>query len=291
MRYDDLGLINAAMAQLGGKTPTHEGRALEREVPTLDSWPDPLPPEALHGLPGRYARALDPHTEADTTAVLVQLLVAFGCAAGRHGHFVAEADKHYPNLFAVLVGQTAKGRKGTSWGHVRERFRSAAMDWAENRIMNGFSSGEGLIWQVRDASEINSLESKDQERPDASRKIESLQALESKLKAVVDRNENRRERQERLRAVAQSALGLTRKAARNLRESAPKNTECPYCGRALRSDHEMDHIGVPANPYRFVRRWLERRPPLTLRQVDPIIRQLTLYRDLIDKKTQENHPE
>ncbi len=39
--------------------------------------------------------------------------------------------------------------------------------------------------------------------------------------------------------------------------------------------------------YRFVRRYLERRPPapLTLRQVDPLIRQLTLYRDLIDQKT------
>lgn len=47
-------------------------------------------------------------------------------------------------------------------------------------------------------------------------------------------------------------------------------------------------IGVSGNPYRFVRRWLERRPQLTLRQVDPIIRQLTLYRDLIDNKTQEN---
>jgi hypothetical protein len=39
--------------------------------------------------------------------------------------------------------------------------------------------------------------------------------------------------------------------------------------------------------YRFVRRYLERRPQLTLRQVDPLIRQLTLYRDLINAKTQE----
>jgi hypothetical protein len=32
---------------------------------------------------------------------------------------------------------------------------------------------------------------------------------------------------------------------------------------------------------------LERRPPvpLTLRQVDPLIRQLTLYRNLIDRRT------
>lgn len=46
--------------------------------------------------------------------------------------------------------------------------------------------------------------------------------------------------------------------------------------------------GLPGNPYQFVRRWLERRPSLTLLQVDPIIRQLTLYRDFIDQKTKEN---
>ena len=42
-------------------------------------------------------------------------------------------------------------------------------------------------------------------------------------------------------------------------------------------------LGVPS--YRFLRRYLERRPPVpvTLRQVDPLIRQLTLYRDLIDR--------
>jgi transposase len=39
--------------------------------------------------------------------------------------------------------------------------------------------------------------------------------------------------------------------------------------------------------YRFLRRYLERRPaaPLTLKQIDPLIRQLTLYRDLIDQQT------
>ena len=42
-------------------------------------------------------------------------------------------------------------------------------------------------------------------------------------------------------------------------------------------------LGMPS--YRFVRRYLERRPPLTLKQVDPLIRQLTLYRDLIDQRT------
>jgi hypothetical protein len=42
--------------------------------------------------------------------------------------------------------------------------------------------------------------------------------------------------------------------------------------------------------YHQVRRYLERQPqfPLSLRQVDPLIRQLTLYRDVIERKTQEN---
>ena len=43
--------------------------------------------------------------------------------------------------------------------------------------------------------------------------------------------------------------------------------------------------------YRFVRRFLERRPQLTLRQVDPLIRELTHYRDLIDIKLQEQNNE
>ena len=44
-------------------------------------------------------------------------------------------------------------------------------------------------------------------------------------------------------------------------------------------------LGVPT--YRFLRRYLDRRSvaPLSLRQVDPLIRQLTLYRDLIDRRT------
>jgi transposase len=44
-------------------------------------------------------------------------------------------------------------------------------------------------------------------------------------------------------------------------------------------------LGTPE--YRFVRRYLERRKPeqLTLRQVDPLIRELVRYRDIIEAKT------
>jgi transposase len=49
-------------------------------------------------------------------------------------------------------------------------------------------------------------------------------------------------------------------------------------------------LEVGVSDYRFVRRYLERHPqlPLSLRQVDPLIRQLTLYRDFIEGKTKES---
>ena len=44
--------------------------------------------------------------------------------------------------------------------------------------------------------------------------------------------------------------------------------------------------------YRFLRRYLERSPraPLTLRQVDPLIRELSQYRDLIQQRINFEEP-
>src|SRR5262249_7807679 len=82
--------------------------------------------------------------------ILIQFLVAFGNLIGRSAYFAAEADRHYMNLFTVLVGQTAKGRKGTSFGQVRRVLGELDSAWSDARIMSGLASGEGLLWAVRD---------------------------------------------------------------------------------------------------------------------------------------------
>jgi hypothetical protein len=117
---------------------------------TVADWPESLQQEALYGLAGEWVRAVEPHTEADPAALLVQFLVAFGNLIGRGPHFRVEADRHYTNLFAVIVGQTAKGRKGTSLGQVKAVLEGIDQEWCERRVMGGLSSGEGLIWGVRD---------------------------------------------------------------------------------------------------------------------------------------------
>jgi len=122
-------------------------------TPMANPWPEPLTPAAFHGLAGDFVRAIEPHTEADPVALLISYFVAVGSVVGRGPHFVAEAARHYTNLNAVLVGQTARGRKGSSWAQVRRPFETIDADWALDRIKYGLSSGEGLIWAVRDAIE------------------------------------------------------------------------------------------------------------------------------------------
>jgi hypothetical protein len=76
--------------------------------------------------------------------------VMVGNAIGRVPHFLVESDRHSLNLFAVLVGETADGRKGVSGGRVSHVMGGADSDWANQRILKGMASGEGLIWAVRD---------------------------------------------------------------------------------------------------------------------------------------------
>lgn len=104
---------------------------------------------ALYGLAGKIVRTIEPHTEADNAALLIQLLVGFGCLIGKTAHFRAEADYHYTKLFAVLVGASSKGRKGTSWGQIRNLLCRVDESFA-NCVQDGLSSGEGLIFHVRD---------------------------------------------------------------------------------------------------------------------------------------------
>lgn len=110
--------------------------------------------KAFYGLAGKICNAIDPYTESDKTALLVQLLVAFGNVIGRSGHFIAESKKHYGNLFALIVGKSSKARKGSGFNQVINLFSGIREDWSMSRIQKGLSSGEGLISKVRDPMEI-----------------------------------------------------------------------------------------------------------------------------------------
>ena len=152
-------------------------------VPRPVDWPV-LADEAFYGLPGEITRCIKPHTEADPVAVLANLLTAFGSAAGRGAFLRVGADHHYLKLNVGLVGETSKGRKGQSWGHPRELMHAADSEWVEERVLHGLSSGEGLIYAVRDRVEG---ENKDGERVvlDAGMEDKRLLVLEAELAGVL----------------------------------------------------------------------------------------------------------
>ncbi|MEE8104473.1 MAG: DUF3987 domain-containing protein [Planctomycetota bacterium] len=116
----------------------------------VETFPGPPADDVWHGLAGEYVRAVEPHSEADPIAILVSFLVGFGNLIGRTAHFCAEATPHYCNLYAVLVGQTSKARKGSSTAQGKRPLESADPTWFDERIETGLSSGEGVISAVAD---------------------------------------------------------------------------------------------------------------------------------------------
>jgi hypothetical protein len=137
-------------------------RGADAEVPT---WPT-LADEAKYGLAGEIVQVIAPHTEADPAAILVQLLVAFGSMIGPNAHWRVGPTRHGMNLFACIVGNSSKARKGTSWDHVLQLLGAcqpnakagdsgqlhAEMSKWEDRIVSGLSSGEGVISAVKDGN-------------------------------------------------------------------------------------------------------------------------------------------
>jgi hypothetical protein len=113
------------------------------------AWPS-LAAQAFHGLAGEVVRAIEPHSEADPAAILLQFLAAFGNVVGPGPHCMVESTSHSLNLFVVLVGESSKARKGTSWGHIRRLFAGVDAEWLDQRVTGGLCSAEGLISEVRD---------------------------------------------------------------------------------------------------------------------------------------------
>jgi hypothetical protein len=145
---DDLTQQHLDAAQRNAKPYTPPPVAEDRHWPRLHE-------AALYGLAGDVVETIAPHTEGDLAALLIQYLTAVGNVIGKAAYYQVEADRHYPRLFTVLVGDTGKGRKGTSLGQIRRIIKQVDEPWAEDRVKNGLSSGEGLIFEVRDKVEKN----------------------------------------------------------------------------------------------------------------------------------------
>lgn len=156
-----------------------------------------LHPDALHGIAGEFVTACRPHCESHDAGVLFSFLTLIGCCCGadlKAPVVYVGADKHHARLFSNLVGPTGRGRKGTAWGPVRRLqevltdMDDAFGDTAQADFNSlglqpdsvvatrrpgsphlhdgGLSSGEGIIYRIRDEREVGQTKPKKGEQPE-----------------------------------------------------------------------------------------------------------------------------
>jgi hypothetical protein len=105
---------------------------------------------ALYGLAGLAVRSLALHTEADPAAILLQFLAAFGNLIGPVPHCTVGSTRHGLNLFVVLVGESSKARKGTSWRQISSLFAEADPGWVAQRVTSVRPTAQGILLALRD---------------------------------------------------------------------------------------------------------------------------------------------
>jgi hypothetical protein len=138
-------------------TPEHFGQPMSFDVDLSDlppavmvapaDWPAAPDLAAYHGVLGDIVNAVAPVTEADPVAILGTLLASAGACMG-HWQTIYQGSTQAANLFVVLVGDSATGRKGTAASIGRDVMSAAYPGW-EKLIVAGLGSGEGLIAHLK----------------------------------------------------------------------------------------------------------------------------------------------
>jgi hypothetical protein len=121
-----------------------------RELPRparlrIPTWAQPL---FMASQDSPYAPLL-PTPRPDPASILLQFLAVFGNLVGRGPHCMVDATRHGLNLFVVLVGDSSKARKGTSWSQIARLFAEVDHHWLSTRVTaktkNRQKTNRGLV--------------------------------------------------------------------------------------------------------------------------------------------------
>jgi len=141
LKKDGHGVSTVKSNATNVQAETDEWEPMVQEWPVMDS-------KAYHGLAGDFVELATRNSEADPAAILSTFLVRFGCECGSAPTLYVGDTKHKARLAAVIVGSSSKARKGTSGKPVLRLFEKS--EWQARYSPGPFSSGEGIIYSVRD---------------------------------------------------------------------------------------------------------------------------------------------
>lgn len=110
---------------------------------------------AYHGPLGEYVQLVAPLTEASPAAIMLSALVMLGALIGREPHATRDGARHGCNLFALLVGLSNDGKKGTAEKRARYLLKCVDPQFNARNVQSGLATGQGLTYAVRDAAELS----------------------------------------------------------------------------------------------------------------------------------------
>ncbi len=160
--YNHGGDFTATARELAGAAP--KASMVEEWEPTTPEWPV-MDARAYRGIAKDFIDLATRDSEADPAAILGTLIVRFGVEVGPETYMNVGDTKHRARTATVVVGASGKSRKGTSGKPVARLFDLVDVDshtpYFPSRASKGpFSSGEGIIYAIRDA--VTKWDSKDQ---------------------------------------------------------------------------------------------------------------------------------
>jgi hypothetical protein len=122
--------------------------------PTLPPAPTSSEPKlgeaALSGVAGLAVCALAPHTGAHPRRNSSPASGRHRDGAGPGPHCMVDATRHGLNLFVVLIGESSKARKGTSWNQIRRLFSEVDHPWVTERVTTARLKPAALTYDLRD---------------------------------------------------------------------------------------------------------------------------------------------
>lgn len=120
---------------------------VEEWEPSIQEWPK-IDSRAFYGIAGDFVKLATEKNEADPAAVLMTFLVRFAVEVGSGPTLLIGDTRHKARLASVIVGASSKARKGTSAKPIERLFEP--IDGSARYSPGPFSSGEGIIYAVRD---------------------------------------------------------------------------------------------------------------------------------------------
>ena len=142
--------------QAAPATPATPARATKPEPDEMDDHRNTPKPSAdcLYGLVGDIGRAAhEGNSEINPYAAALATMTAL-CAGFGRGHYLTVGDDwHHPRLFALHVGRSGRGRKGSASKLLRRilaELPDRHQDVAFQTHTGGLSSREGLVMLIHD---------------------------------------------------------------------------------------------------------------------------------------------